>query len=54
MRIIYLMTFICALLFLAMVPALVQFARLSGLPGSAALTTVCAICLLAAAAVRRA
>jgi len=48
------MTFVVAILLLAMIPACLQFARLSGAQTSMSLATVGALCVMALAAVRRA
>ena len=53
MRLIHLMTFVCALLLLASVPACLQFGRIAGLPQSVSMTTAGAICFLAFMAARR-
>jgi hypothetical protein len=53
LRIINLMTFVVAILLLAMIPAYLQFARLNGLHFSASLTTVGGLAVMALAAVRR-
>jgi hypothetical protein len=47
------MTFVCAMLLLAMIPACLQFGRLAGLQPSASLATAGAVGVLALAAVRR-
>ena len=48
------MTFVLAILLLAMIPAYLQFARLSGLHFSASFATVGALAVMAFVAVRRA
>jgi hypothetical protein len=53
MRLIHVMTFICALLLLAMIPACVQFARLTGVQPSASLATIGAVAMLALMLARR-
>ena len=53
MRLIHVMTFVCALLLLASVPAVLQFGRLAGLPASVSFTTAGAVCFLAFLAARR-
>jgi hypothetical protein len=53
MRLVQLMTFVCALLLLASVPACLQFSRLAGLPHLVSVTTAGAICFLAFVAARR-
>ena len=54
LRIINFMTFVVAILLLAMIPAYLQFVRLSGLHFSTSLATISVLCVVAAAAVRRA
>lgn len=54
MRLIHLMSFVCAMLLLATIPACMQFARLSGMHPAASLATVGAVVLVALAAARRA
>jgi hypothetical protein len=53
LRLVCFMTFVTALLLLAMVPAVLQFARLNGLHPSSALATVGAACVFAVWAARR-
>lgn len=53
MRLIRLMTFVTALLMLALVPAVMQFARMHGLQPSSAFATVGAVCAMAALATWR-
>jgi hypothetical protein len=52
MRLINLMTFVCALLVLAMIPAFLQFGRAAGAGTSASFATVAALGMLAVLAVR--
>jgi len=47
LRLINFMTFVFVLLVLAMIPAFVQFAHLTGLPRSASLATVLGLCAVA-------
>lgn len=47
MRLVHLMTFVCAMLLLAMIPACVQFARLAGVHPTASLMTVAAVAAIA-------
>jgi len=53
MRIVNLMTLVCLLIVLAIIPACVNFANACGLQSSATLTTATALVLLAGAASRR-
>jgi hypothetical protein len=53
MRLVHLMSFVCAMLLLATIPACLQFARLSGMHPAASLATVGAILLVALAAMKR-
>jgi hypothetical protein len=53
MRLVRFMTFVTALLLLAMVPAVLQFARMNGLHPSSALATMGAVCFLAVLAAPR-
>jgi hypothetical protein len=48
------MTFVVAILLLAMIPAYLHFVRLSGLHFSTSFATVGVLCVVALAAVRRA
>ena len=54
MRLINFMTFVFVLLVLAMIPAFVQFAHLTGLPRSASLATAVGLCVAATFSHRRA
>ena len=54
LRIINLMTFVVAILLLAMIPAYLQFVRLSGVHFSTSFAAISVLCVIAAAAVRRA
>ena len=53
MRLVHLMSFVCAMLLLATIPACMQFARLSGMHPAASLATVGAILVVALAAMKR-
>jgi hypothetical protein len=53
MRLIHMMTFVCAMLLLAMIPACVQFARLAGVHPSASLATLGAVAVVAVLATKR-
>jgi hypothetical protein len=53
MRLINLMTIVCALLLLALIPAFLQFGRAVGVNASASLATVAAVGFLAVLAFRQ-
>jgi hypothetical protein len=53
MRLVHLMTFVCAMLLLAMIPACVQFARLAGVHPAASLATVGALAAIALLTTKR-
>jgi hypothetical protein len=53
MRLIHVMSFVCAMLLLAMIPACIQFGRLSGVQPAASLATVGALAALAFLTARR-
>jgi hypothetical protein len=54
LRLVNLMTFVCVLLVVAMIPAFVQFAHVTGLPRAASLATAAGLCVAAAFSGRRA
>jgi len=53
MRLVHLMSFVCAMLLLATIPACMQFARLAGMRPAASLATVGAIIGIAFVAAKR-
>jgi hypothetical protein len=53
MRLTNLMTFVCALLLLASIPACLQFARLCGLHPAASMATAAGVAMIALIALRR-
>ena len=53
MRIIGLMTFVCLLLLMAMIPACLQFARMCGVNPPSAMATLIAVVLLGGLLTRR-
>jgi hypothetical protein len=53
MRLINLMTFVCALLLLAMIPAFLQLGRVAGAGNTASIATAAAVGMLAIFALRQ-